>query len=143
MFSKLAAHSTFPCWRVSVSLHHHQHQLSPVFLITAILVDVEWYLTVIYFRFSELPQTEAADLCSLPSFEGRELEKGMATHSSILAWRIPWTEEPGGLQSLGSQESNTTERLDHHHPVLGQLPSRPSYGNGSSPRQECHRCSLF
>ena len=31
------------------------------------------------------------------------LEKGMATHSSILAWRIPWTEEPGGLQSTGSQ----------------------------------------
>ena len=36
---------------------------------------------------------------------GREdpLEKGTATHSSILVWRIPWTEEPGGLQSLGSQ----------------------------------------
>ena len=36
---------------------------------------------------------------------GREepLEKGMTTHSSILAWRIPWTEEPGGLQSTGSQ----------------------------------------
>ena len=31
------------------------------------------------------------------------LEKRMATHSSILAWRIPWTEEPGGLQSMGSQ----------------------------------------
>ena len=31
------------------------------------------------------------------------LEKGMATHSSILAWEIPWTEEPGGLQSMGSQ----------------------------------------
>ena len=31
------------------------------------------------------------------------LEKEMATHSSILAWRIPWTEEPGGLQSMGSQ----------------------------------------
>ena len=31
------------------------------------------------------------------------LEKGVATHSSILAWMIPWTEEPGGLQSLGSQ----------------------------------------
>ena len=31
------------------------------------------------------------------------LEKGMTTHSSILAWRIPWTEDPGGLQSLGSQ----------------------------------------
>ena len=32
---------------------------------------------------------------------GRSLEKGMATHASILAWRIPWTEEPGGLQFLG------------------------------------------
>ena len=31
------------------------------------------------------------------------LEKGLATHSIILAWRIPWTEEPGGLQSMGSQ----------------------------------------
>ena len=31
------------------------------------------------------------------------LEKGRSTHSSILAWRIPWTEEPGGLQSMGSQ----------------------------------------
>ena len=36
---------------------------------------------------------------------GREdpLEKGMATHSSVLAWRVPWTEEPGRLQSMGSQ----------------------------------------
>ena len=43
-------------------------------------------------------------------FLGREdpLEKEMATHSSILAWRTPWTEEPGGLQSMGSQESDTT-----------------------------------
>ena len=31
------------------------------------------------------------------------LEEGMATHSSILTWRVPWTEEPGGLQSMGSQ----------------------------------------
>ena len=36
------------------------------------------------------------------------LEKEMATHSSILAWRIPWTEEPGRLQSMGLQESDTT-----------------------------------
>jgi len=43
-------------------------------------------------------------------FLGREdpLEEGMATHSSILAWRIPWTEEPGRLQSMGLQESDTT-----------------------------------
>ena len=39
------------------------------------------------------------------------LEEGMATHSSILAWRIPRIEEPGGLQSMGHKESDTTERL--------------------------------
>ena len=38
------------------------------------------------------------------------LEKGIATHSNILAWTIPWTEEPGGLQSMGSQKQLTTEQ---------------------------------
>ena len=38
------------------------------------------------------------------------LEKGMATHSSVLAQRIPWTEEPGRLQSMGFQRVRTTER---------------------------------
>ena len=37
------------------------------------------------------------------------LEKEMATNSSILAWKISWTEEPGGLQSMGRKESGTTE----------------------------------
>ena len=41
-------------------------------------------------------------------------EKAMATHSSTLAWQILWTEEPGGLQSMGSLESDTTERLHFH-----------------------------
>ena len=54
---------------------------------------------------------------------GREdpLEKEMATHSSILAWRIPWTEEPGGLvgyHSRGCKESDTTEWLHFHYTVL-------------------------
>ena len=43
------------------------------------------------------------------------LEKEMATHSSILAWEIPWTEESGGRQSMRLQESDTIEQLDHHH----------------------------
>ena len=43
------------------------------------------------------------------------LEKEMATHSSILAWEIPWTEELGGLQSIRSQESEATEWLTHTH----------------------------
>ena len=38
----------------------------------------------------------------------------MATHSSILAWKIPWTEEPGGVQLLGCKESEMTERLGRH-----------------------------
>ena len=42
------------------------------------------------------------------------LEKEMATHSSILAWRIPWTEELGGLQSTGCKDSDMTERLHFH-----------------------------
>ena len=41
------------------------------------------------------------------------LEKGKATHSSILAWRIPCTEEPGGLQSMARKESDMTKQLTH------------------------------
>ena len=41
------------------------------------------------------------------------LEKGMATYSNILAWRIPWTEESGRLQSMGSQKSDMAEQLTH------------------------------
>ena len=42
------------------------------------------------------------------------LEKGMAAHSSILAWRIPWTEEPGGLQSIRSQRVRHNKQLSTH-----------------------------
>ena len=47
----------------------------------------------------------AEDPGLIPRLED-SLEKEMAIHSSILAWEIPWTEEPGGLQSMGSQESD-------------------------------------
>ena len=43
------------------------------------------------------------------------LEKGMATHSSILAWRIPWTEEPGGYSPWGHKESDPTKQLTLTH----------------------------
>ena len=45
---------------------------------------------------------DTRDVGSIPGEED-PLEEGMATHSSIRAWRIPWTEEPGGLQSVESQ----------------------------------------
>ena len=62
-----------------------------------------------------LPAKQETQVRSL-GLEGT-LEKGMAIHSSILAWRIPWTEEPGGLQSVGSQRvghdwaTNTTTKV--------------------------------
>ena len=48
-----------------------------------------------------LPAMQETQVLSLGMEDA--LEKGMATHSSILAWRIPWAEEPGGLQSMGLQ----------------------------------------
>ena len=56
---------------------------------------------------SNLPATQETQVRSL----GWEdvLEERMATHSSILAWRIPWTEDPGGLQCMGSQKLDMTD----------------------------------
>ena len=60
------------------------------------------------------------DLRSVPGVEG-PLEKGMATHSSILVWRIPWTEGPGELQSMGSQRVR-------HDQVTNNLLSTQGHG---------------
>ena len=51
------------------------------------------------------PPASPGDIRDIGLIPGQEesLEEGMATHSSILAWRIPWTEEPGGLQSMRSR----------------------------------------
>ena len=49
---------------------------------------------------------DAGDMSSIPG-SGRSPGTEMATHSSTLAWEIPWTEEPGGLKSMGSQKSRT------------------------------------
>ena len=51
------------------------------------------------------------------------LEEGMATHSSILAWLIPWTEEPGGLQSRGSQRGDTIKWLSTAQQPLWMFPA--------------------
>ena len=49
------------------------------------------------------------------------LEKEMATHSCILSWKIPWTEAPGKLQSMGLQELDMTQPLNHHHHRTGKI----------------------
>ena len=46
------------------------------------------------------------------------LEKEIATHYSILAWEIPWTEEPSGVQSMGHKKSNTTEDTHTHTQII-------------------------
>ena len=53
------------------------------------------------------PLANAGDMVRSLGWED-PLEKGLTTHSNILAWRIPWTEEPGRLQPMGSQELDTT-----------------------------------
>ena len=76
-------------------------------------------------RLKRLPPMWQTQVRSL----GREdpLEKEMVTHSSILAWRIPWTEELGGLQSTGHKESDTTERLRSlTYQATCSMPSFPS-----------------
>ena len=61
-----------------------------------------------------------------------EREKAMAPHSSTLAWKIPWTEDPGGLQSMGSRRVDATERL-HFHFLL----SCTGEGNGNPLHCSC------
>ena len=60
--------------------------------------------------FFGLPQTPPIFIL----FKANISENAMATHSSTLAWKIPWVEEPGRLQSMGSLESDMTERLPFH-----------------------------
>ena len=80
------------------------------------------------------------------------LEEGMATHSSILAWRIPWTEEPGGLQSMGSQRvrhdwSNLAHGTALHlwtsTPPDIQLGSRSNYCLVALPTRKEHDCATL
>ena len=68
----------------------------------------------------------------LQIYKMNRLEKAMASHSSTLAWKIPWMEEPGGLQSMGSLRVSTTERLHFHFSLscIGE-------GNGNPPQYSC------
>ena len=66
------------------------------------------------------------------TFHFHALEREMATHSSVPAWRIPGTGEPGGLQSMGSLESDTTERLHFHFSL-----SRIGEANGNPLQCSC------
>ena len=65
------------------------------------LLDITHLASLVAQTVKNLPARQETQDLSLD--QENPLEKGMATYSSILAWRIPWTEKPGGLQSKGSQ----------------------------------------
>ena len=84
---------------------------------------MDWLLFgIIFLRWSSPVILVVKNAPAMQEMEERQIwslggeappEEGMATHSSILAWEIPWTEESGRLQSTGCKESDTTEATEH------------------------------
>ena len=72
---------------------------------------------------------------------GRPLEKGMATHSSILAWRILWTKEPGGLWSMGSQRVGQTEAA-YMCVYIYISPKYIGFPGGTSGKEKSESCTV-
>ena len=68
--------------------------------LTSLFSDIYW-ASLVAQMVKKIPAVQESQVQSLGGED--PLEKGMTTHLSTLAWRIPWTEEPGGLQSIGSQ----------------------------------------
>ena len=106
------------------SLRHHSERLCTL---KSLSQDEDWGPEFPFCSLHLLPSLGASLVAQWPRIHppvqetwvpslGQEdpLGKEMATHSSILAWSIPWTEEPGGLQSMGSQKSRTWLSIDIH-----------------------------
>ena len=96
--------------KASRCLHHQARCLLPLTLLSC-LVSATKIVSLVAQVVKSLPAKQETWVQSLGLEE--PLEKGMATHAGILAWRIPWAEESGGLPSMGLQELDTTERLTH------------------------------
>ena len=101
-------------WQLSSSDKRHGLLLAPA---PAILLRTQSSVLINFSCLTLWPSLVVPSVKNLPAtqetqvrFLGEEdpLEEEMAPHSSVLAWRAPWTEEPGGLESRGSQESDVT-----------------------------------
>ena len=77
--------------------------MSPVFSGGFFTTSTSWEASLVSQLVNNLPAMWGTQVQSLGCED--PLEKGMETHSNILAWRVPWTEESGGLQSMGSQRA--------------------------------------
>ena len=75
----------------------------------SVKVSKEFHCTPVAQRVKNMPAMQETQGTRIQYLSQEDpMEEEMVTQSSILAWKIPWTEEPGGLQSTGSQESDTT-----------------------------------
>ena len=105
---------------LSKFLHPAHAELFSSFLKTASFISVPWHILLLWLT------TFVPNLSSCKDFS---MEKEMADHSSILAWKVPWTEEPGGLQSTGSQKNQTHQQQNNNafkwyfspYPILQNL----------------------
>ena len=107
------------CQKITLK-HWFTHILSlsslflSLFILSSFSFDIIHSAVTVWLSFSSLWASLVAQTVKIPPAMQETLvqslvwedplEKGMATHSNILAWRIPWTERPGGLQSMGSQK---------------------------------------
>ena len=91
---------------VSTTFHDLDWNLEFVFLAfyTGFYGIIRAFQVTLVIRNLPANAGDARDVDLIPGL-GKSLEKGVATYSCILAWRIPWTEEPGGLQSIGLQRA--------------------------------------
>ena len=85
-----------------------------------------YYFRLCQIGHSVLKNPPAVQETQVPSLDQEDsLKEAVATHSSILAWRIPWTKEPSGLQSMGLQKSQRTHSTKKMKPILSLFPPFP------------------
>ena len=105
-----------PCrdFNQQLALAFHSHASLPSFQ-RHLIISSTCFIGLPRWLCGKEPTCKAAGAVVLSLGQKDPLEKEVATHSSILAWRIPWTEELGRLQSMGSQKSRTRQRLNNNN----------------------------
>ena len=94
--------------------------LSTIKLKPLIVDKYLWWASLVTQTVKNLPAMQETQVRSLGGED--PLEKGMATHFSVLAWRSPWTEEPGGLGSTGSQRVRHDRATNTHTNIFSTMP---------------------
>ena len=117
-----------PCWLFTSRQEHKDRGQESVTAFSLTSVCISFHNLRVHFPINRLSwwhsgkesACNAGDVALIPG-SGRSPGEGMATHSSILAWKIPWTEESGGLQPTGSQRVRRDLATEHHHTYKNTL----------------------